>query len=311
MRMRKSTSTDHEPWPQRTQPQSVRYLPPVSTFLDQLYSEELMLSVELRPPRADLSPQESIDTWMSMHSTVRRLSRRNVPLFITDGAVGTAEEENLHHLVNNLDQELSRELLCPFLTTKHTLEYCSWFSARADEIGCTALTVLGGDKNVGAPRCVPHGYLLRQQIRERFPDLALGGWANPHRDPERQVSYLRDPSFCANFYLTQIVSHHHLPAIDGFLAALERQDVSLPGVWGGFFYRSANLRTLQRLSQFMSVPIEELRAEFAEGLRPAQICARSIAALQARGVRNIYVSNLHPDRAPRQLRAIQSALAAL
>lgn len=283
----------------------------MSTFLEQLHSDTLTLSVELRPPRADLSPAESIDTWMAMHSTVRRLSRRNVPLFITDGAVGTAEEESLLHLVNNLDQELDRSLLCPFLTTKHTLEYCHWFATRAADIGCTALTVLGGDKNVGAPRCVAHGYLLREQLRSRFPQLALGGWANPHRSPERQAAYLSDASFQADFYLTQIVSHHHLDAVDAFLAEIRRQEVVQPGVWGVFFYRSANPRTLARLSAFMNVPIDELRAEFAAGARPAQICARSIAALRDRGVRNVYISNLTPERAPAQLRAIQRALDAL
>jgi 5,10-methylenetetrahydrofolate reductase len=283
----------------------------VSTFLDQIRSDELTLTVELRPPRADLAAVECIDTWMAMHSTVRRLSRQGVPLFITDGAVGTEEEESLLHLVNNLDQQLSRELLCPFLTTKHSKEYCHWFAARAVEIGCAALTVLGGDKAVGAPRCVSHGYMLRRQIHERFPDLALGGWANPHRDAQRQVGFLADDSFCADFYLTQIVSHHHTDAVDAFLDEVRQQGVETPGVWGVFFYRSANPRTLKRLSAFMEVPVEALKAEFASGLKPPEICARSIAALAARGVRNIYVSNLHPERAPRQLQAIRAALAEL
>ena len=282
--------------------------PSMSTLLEQLQSTEPMISVELRPPRADLKSVECIDTWMAMHGTVRRISRRQIPLFITDGAVGTEEEENLHHLINNLDQELSRQLLCPFLTTKHSLEYCHWFAARAVEAGCTALTVLGGDKNVGAPRCVPHGYKLRQQIRERFPDLALGGWANPHRDPVRQVGYLGDETFTADFYLTQLVSHHHMGAVDAFLEELQRQNVTLPGVWGVFFYRSANPRTLKRLSEFIEVPIEGLQADFAAGLKPAQVCARTIRALLDRGITNIYISNLHPERAPRQLKAIMRAV---
>ena len=279
-----------------------------STLLEQLQSKTPMLSVELRPPRADLTSVDCIDTWMAMHGTVRRLSARGVPLFITDGAVGTEEEENLHHLVNNLDKELSRQLLCPFLTTKHSLEYCHWFAARAVEAGCSSLTVLGGDKNVGAPRCVPHGYVLREQIRARFPDLALGGWANPHRNPARQVRYLADGSFTADFYLTQLVSHHHLDAVDAFLSELKKQDVQTPGVWGVFFYRSANPRTLQRLSEFIEVPIEGLKADFAAGMTPAQVCAKTISALLERGITNIYISNLHPERAPRQYKAILRAL---
>ncbi|MFT5684403.1 MAG: 5,10-methylenetetrahydrofolate reductase [Myxococcota bacterium] len=280
----------------------------MTTLLEQLQSPEPMISVELRPPRADLASVDCIDTWMAMHGTVRRLSSRKVPLFITDGAVGTEEEENLHHLVNNLDEALSRQLLCPFLTTKHSLEYCQWFAARAVEAGCSALTVLGGDRNVGAPRCVPHGYVLRQKIRESFPDLALGGWANPHRSPERQVQYLADPSFYADFYLTQLVSHHHIGAVDAFLGELDRKGVTIPGVWGVFFYRSANPRTLARLSEFIEVPIDGLKADFASGLKPAEVCAKTIRALMDRGITNIYVSNLHPERAPRQLKAIMRAV---
>jgi len=32
--------------------------------------------------------------------------------------------------------------------------------------------VLGGDKSLGAPRCVEHAWRLREQIRRRVPDLA-------------------------------------------------------------------------------------------------------------------------------------------
>ena len=76
----------------------------MSTLLEQFQSNEPMISVELRPPRADLASVDCIDTWMAMHGTVRRLSRRQIPLFITDGAVGTEEEENLHHLVVEVHQ---------------------------------------------------------------------------------------------------------------------------------------------------------------------------------------------------------------
>ncbi len=281
-----------------------------SSFLERLTCPEPTITVELRPPRADLDAARSMDLWMSMHATVRRLSRTGVPLFITDGAVGTREEENLHHLVNNLDQDLRREQLCPFLTTKHSLEYCHWFAARAVDAGCTALTVLGGDRNVGPPRCVSHGFVLRQQLRERFPGLALGGWANPYREPQRQVSYLADPEFGADFYLTQLASHHDLPAVEAFTAELDRQGVVMPGVWGVFYYRSANPKTLRRLAEFFHIPVEAIQADFAAGMTPAQVCAASIRALIGRGITNIYISNLHPERAPQQLAAILRAVEA-
>ena len=39
-------------------------------------------------------------------------------------------------------------------------------------------------------------------------------------------------------------------------------------MFGVFYYRSANPRTLAALSQFLPVPVEELTAEFAEGATP-------------------------------------------
>lgn len=278
----------------------------MNTFLQRLQSDTLTLTVELRPPRADLGTHKSIDTWMAMHSTVRRLTARNVPIFITDGAVGTDEEENLQHLLSNLDRELARNLVCPFLTTKHSLEYCEWFAARTVDAGCEALTVLGGDKNVGAPRCVPHGYELRKRFRKRFDGLALGGWANPHHNPERQAGYLQDADFTSDFYLTQLVTHHHLPIVDRFLDATK--GIDMPGVFGVFYYRSAKRATLERLSRFFEVPVDSVIADFESGLSAAEVCAASITALARRGVTNVYISNLHPERAPRQFKAIVAAL---
>lgn len=274
------------------------------TVLDDLRSSDLMLGVELRPPRADLDRGDSMDSWIAMNATVRGLLARRTPLFLTDGAVGTAEEENLHHLVTNLEEDVSRELICPFLTTKHTLEYCLWYAARALEAGCPALTVLGGDVGVGAPRCVPHGYLLRQAIRERFPSLALGGWANPHGDAARQASFVAAPEFTADFYLTQLVSHLDLAPVEQFLRERDRQGVTVPGVFGVFYYRSGRRKTLERLARFFPVPVDAVVAEFEAGLSAAEICAKTIRALQSLGITKFYVSNLHDDRAAGELTRI-------
>jgi len=278
------------------------------TFLDQLRGDGGMLSAELRPPRVDQDQGESMDAWFAMHQAVAGLAASRTPLFLTDGAVGAREEENLHHLVTNLEADVLGELVCPFLTTKHTLQYCLWYAARAVESGCRALTVLGGDKHVGPPRCVPHGYELRQLIRERYPDLALGGWANPHQGAARQVGFLADPDFTGDFYLTQLVSHHDLPVVEAFLAELGRQGVTMPGVFGVFFYRSGRKRTLERLSEFFPVPLDGVLADFAAGLSPEEVCAKTIRALRDLGVAKVYVSNLHPERAPEQLDAIRALL---
>ena len=51
-------------------------------------------------------------------------------------------------------------------------------------------------------------------IRQRDSTLALGGWANPHADPERQADFLTDDNLNAEFYLTQVVSHHHAARVE-------------------------------------------------------------------------------------------------
>src|SRR5205085_4910300 len=100
--------------------------------------------------------------------------------------------------------------IVPFLTSKHSLEYCLSYAERAHQHGFPALVVLGGDKTVGAPRAVEHAWQLREMLREHDDALRLGGWANPHADAERQIDYLVDPRFHGEFFLTQIVSHHDL-----------------------------------------------------------------------------------------------------
>lgn len=232
-----------------------------------------------------------MDTWIDMAHEVRRLARHDTVLFLTDNAVGAAEEENLRHLAANLAGEIRPEQVVPFLTSKHSLEYCVLYAARAAAQGYRALTVLGGDRR-GAPRCVAHAYELRQLLAARVPGLDLGGWANPHRDVARQVDFLLEPGFAASFYLTQIVSHYDLPAVEAFLAEAYRRGVTLPGVFGVFLYRSANPRTLERLAEFLPVPTEGLTRDFAAGRTPEAVCAETIRQLRAIGVTRVYVSNL-------------------
>lgn len=252
-----------------------------------------------------------MDAWMGMRRAVRRLAHRDTVLFLTDSAVGEREEENLHHLVSNLGPDVDREWICPFLTCKHTLEYCLWYADRAVAEGHRALTVLGGDTEVGPPRCVAHSYLLRRKIRERHRDLALGGWANPTGDPEEQVGYLTDREFTADFYLTQIVSHHDLAPVEAFLDEARARGLEMPGVFGVFYYRSANPGTLEVLSRFFPVPAEEITRDFEErNLDADRICARTIRALRDLGAPHTYVSNLPPDDAHLRLERIRELVRA-
>ena len=262
------------------------------SFIDAIHGSSSVYAVELRPPRAELSAAAGIDAWIDTYHAVRRLVRHGHHVCLTDSAVGASEEDNLRHLVLNLGDDVPRDRVVPFLTSKHSLEYCLSYADRAHLHGFPSLVVLGGDKSVGRPRSVAHAWQLRREIRKRVPQLSLGGWANPYGDPAQQVSFIEDESFTAEYYLTQIVSHLNPAPVERFLAEAERRRIAHPGVFGVFYYRSANRRTLELLSRFLPVPVEGLLAEFASGATAADICARTIGAMQERGVRHFYISNL-------------------
>src|SRR5438552_6197388 len=216
-------------------------------LLTMLRSGSSVFGAELRPPRAELEAGEGMNAWIDTYHAVRRLTRQGTFVFLTDSAVGAEEEDNLRHLVTNLGNDVPRERIVPFLTSKHSLEYCASYAERAHQSGFPALVVLGGDKTLGVPRVVAHAWQLREFLRKRSPTLILGGWANPHADAERQVDFLTAPEFLAEFYLTQVVSHHHVETVARFILAAGRRGMELPGVFGVFFYRSANPRTLAAL----------------------------------------------------------------
>ena len=276
----------------------------MSTLLETLQSGASVIAAELRPPRAELKAAASMDAWIDTYHAVRALTRANTFVFLTDSAVGLKEEDNLRHLVINLGTDVPRTSVVPFLTCKHPLDYCVAYADRAVEHGFDSLVVLGGDKSVGPPRCVEHAWQLREEIRRHQPRLTLGGWANPHADPASQVGHLMEGRVTAEFYLTQIVSHHSRAAVERFLDVAQRRGLGLPGLFGVFYYRSANPATLDALQSFLPVPAEELSKEFAAGAGPEEICARSIAALRGAGVRHFYISNLPLGRAALTLRRI-------
>jgi len=282
----------------------------LATLLQSLESGHPVIAAELRPPRAELEAAASRDAWIDTYHAVRSLTRSGTYVFLTDSAVGLREEDNLRHLVINLGTDVPRAQVVPFLTCKHPLEYCLAYADRAHQQGFDALVVLGGDKNVGPPRCVEHAWELREQIRQRVPALALGGWANPHGDCAAQVGHLLDEHANAEFYLTQIVSHHSAAGVERFLAEAGRRGLTMPGLFGLFYYRSANPRTLETLSEFLPVPVDDLKREFADGATPEEICARSIRALVAAGAKHFYISNLPLGRAALTLRRILEAAAA-
>jgi len=277
----------------------------LSSYLAQLRSDSTsVIAVELRPPRAELESAEGMDAWIDTYHAIRSLTRHDVRVMVTDSAVGAQEENNLRHLVNNLGDTVGRHQIIPFLTTKHSLEFCLAYADQTAQSGFPSLVVLGGDKHVGRPRCLEHAWQLRQRIRERHPEMELGGWANPIANTEGQIDFLLDPQVSADFYLTQIVSHHQADRVGAFLEAGRQRGLTLPGVFGVFYYRSANVKTLEMLSQFLPVPVAGLKAEFAAGATPIEVCARTIRSLIELGARHFYVSNLPTKKTAATLTAI-------
>jgi 5,10-methylenetetrahydrofolate reductase len=253
-----------------------------------------------------------MDAWIDMYHAVRTLTRQDAAVFLTDSAVGTQEENNLRHLVNNLGRDVPHERVVPFLTSKHSLNFCLSYAEQAWQHGFPALVVLGGDRSVGHSRCVEHAWQLRRQIRMREPRLALGGWANPYADAIQQAQFIADDSFTAEFYLTQIVNHLDVAPVARFIDETRRRGLDqIPGVFGVFYYRSANLKTLTTLGQFLPVPVEALAAEFAGGATPVDICARTLRAMMDLGVRHFYISNLPLSHASSTLNAILERVGAL
>src|SRR5207302_5271282 len=248
---------------------------PGADLLSALRSGASVFGAELRPPRAELAAREGMDAWIDTYHAVRRLTHHGTYVFLTDSAVGAEEEDNLRHLVTNLGTDVPRQRIVPFLTSKHSMEFCLSYAERAHQSGFPALVVLGGDKSIGPPRSVEHAWQLRALLRSHDHTIALGGWANPHGDSERQVDYLIASDFHAEFYLTQVVSHHDVAQVRRFVNASERRGLTLPGLFGVFFYRSANPKTLQTLQSFLPVPIEGLSREFGVGDAPEDVCART------------------------------------
>ena len=99
---------------------------------------------------------------------------------------------------------------------------------------------------------------------------------------------------------------HSRPQVERFLAEADRRGVTLPGLFGVFYYRSANAKTLNILKDFLPVPVDELTREFGGGASPDQVCARSIRELRAAGVRHFYISNLPLGKAASTLERVMS-----
>ena len=98
-----------------------------------------------------------------------------------------------------------------------------------------------------------------------------------------------------------------MAAVENFVTAVRERELNIPIVFGVFFYRSANPKTLQTLSDFFPVPAEGLTRDF-ERLTAQEVLQRTITELRNVGVDHVYVSNFTPATAPKQYRRLMTAL---
>ena len=250
-----------------------------------------------------------MDAWIDTYHAVRGLTRNGTFVFLTDSAVGSKEEDNLRHLVINLGSDVPRSKVVPFLTCKHDDGVLRRLR-RSRAAG--RLPVAGGARWRQARR---PSTLCRACVAAARSDSRPPALAQPWRLGQSacgsgaQVAHLQDAHITAEYYLTQIVSHHSRDHVERFLAEADARGLTLPGMFGVFYYRSANPKTLRALSGFLPVPVEALTREFDAGATPEEICARSIHALTKAGVRHFYVSNLPLGRAATVLERILDAAA--
>ena len=205
-----------------------------------------MIAAELRPPRAELGSREGMDAWIDTVPCRSQPCATRCTRLPDDSAVGTQEENNLRHLVTNLGRDVAHDHVVPFLTSKHSVEFCLSYAEQAWQHGFPSLVVLGGDKRVGRPRCVEHAWQLRAADSRARAAADAGRMGEPvcrrraaSRIPDRRC-------FNAEYYLTQIVSHWILRPVERFVEQTRRSRISKPGMFGVFYYRSANPKTLER-----------------------------------------------------------------
>ena len=140
-----------------------------------------------------------------------------------------------------------------------------------------------------------------------MPALALGGWANPHADPAAQVGHLLDEHANAEFYLTQIVSHHSRDEVERFLAEADARGPDAARACSAC--STTGRRTRRRcaaLSGFLPVPVEELTREFADGRHAGGDLRALDPRADGRRRPAFYISNLPLGRAAATLQRIMT-----
>ena len=166
-----------------------------------------------------------------MYHSIRRGARQDTHLFLTDNAVGRSEEDTSTPLppTSPAAPAERRNRFSPASTRSSTSSCIA--PGRLD--GFEALTVVGGrlrrhrSRRASRLRATPHHTALGSPSQPRR-------MADPHREPSGRWTSSWIPHSKGDYYLTEIVSHHHVDRIEWFLAeargadALSRRVRGLP-----------------------------------------------------------------------------------
>ncbi len=276
-----------------------------NALVNALGNGSLALSVELRPPRAELDAAAGMDAWIDTYHAVRGL--------VAERDVRVSDR-----------QRRRRARRTQPSAPRHQSRYGRAARSRRAVPHDEALArVLPRVRRAGLARRLPLARRPGRRSHGRPAPMRRARVAAARSDPRARAGSdagRLGESACGCGQTSglpwrpslqrRVLPHagHLAPRprrqVDRFLDEAHRQRLAMPGIFGVFYYRSANPKTLAMLKQFLPVPVDGLRVEFGEGASAEEVCARTIRGLRAQGVRHFYVSNLPIGRARQTLEKI-------
>ena len=258
------------------------------SFVDALGRDSLVIAAELRPPRAELGPAAGMDAWIdTYHADPRAGAPR--PVRLSDRQrrrlAGRGQPPASRHQ-SRADVGRSRADRAVPHVEAHA-RVLPAYAERARQHGFPALVVLGGDK-ASARRAASsmRGSCARPSARAAGRSRSAAGPIRMRR-PTRQVGFLLDDHAHADFYLTQIVSHHDRARCRAFLG--EGGSARASGCPASSACSTTAAPTRRTLNDARASSCRcrwtHCRAEFASGADAVDICARTVRALVDEGAR--------------------------
>ena len=275
---------------------------PLSThvsFLGSLQSGNTVIAAELRPPRAELGSAEGMDAWIDTYHAVTRAHApgcRGVPHRRRGRHPGREQPAASRH------QSRAR----PAARPRRAVPDDEAFAGFLSELCRTG--VAARVSGAGRPRRRSDARASRAASTTRGSCATRSGCASRVCSsgagrirtpiPSRQVDYLVHDNLNADFYLTQVVSHLDSAPVARFVEETRRRGLDrLPGMFGVFYYRSANPADARAAEPLSAGSGRGARRRVRSG-RVARRCLRAHAARDDR-CRRAALLHQQPAAGPR------------